>query len=155
MPSLAESLGPWMLTGWPSKMIARVSIVWMPAIDLMSVDLPAPLSPTRAITWPSATWKSTLYRACTAPKLFDTPRSSRIGSLLLTFSLFRSRLCDQVVAPPPGGATGWSRHDTPASVQSCANLPVQASHFLRTPLSHTTLTLSFVSACGLSRTDGT
>ncbi len=40
-------------------------------------------------------------------------------------------------------------------MQNCANLPVQTSDFLRKPSSNTTLTLSFVIACGLSRTDGT
>src|ERR1700704_4788376 len=51
----------------------------MPAMHLVSVDLPAPLSPTRAMTSPAETWKSTSWRACTAPKAFETPRSSRTG----------------------------------------------------------------------------
>src|SRR4051794_13302672 len=103
MPSFAASFGPWMLTGWPSKTTSPSSIVWMPAMDLMRVDLPAPLSPTSAMTWPGATWKSTWYRACTAPKLFDTPRSSRMGSLLLTLSLRSRRL------RPAGGAARTRR----------------------------------------------
>src|ERR687884_742744 len=45
----------------------------------MSVDLPAPLSPTSAITSPSRTSKFTRSSACTAPKLFETSRSSRVG----------------------------------------------------------------------------
>src|ERR671934_1662034 len=45
----------------------------------MSVDLPAPLSPTSAITSPSRTSKFTASSACTAPKLFETSRSSRVG----------------------------------------------------------------------------
>src|SRR5947207_12318485 len=48
----------------------------MPATHLISVDLPAPLSPTSAITCPASTWKSTLLRARTAPKLLSTPFSS-------------------------------------------------------------------------------
>src|SRR4051794_3361571 len=125
-------------------------------MHLIRVDFPAPLSPTRAMTSPGATWKSTWYRACTAPKLFDTPRSSRIGSLLLTFSLFRSPDRWRPVVAPPGRRHLRSRDCyTPASVQAEANEPVQTSDFFRKPSSNTTLTLSFVIACGLSRTDGT
>src|SRR4029079_15228094 len=51
----------------------------MPAMHLMSVDLPAPLSPTSAITSPSRTSKSTSVSACTDPKVFDRPRISRSG----------------------------------------------------------------------------
>src|SRR4051812_27491288 len=51
----------------------------MPASDLISVDLPAPLSPTRAMTSPSLTSKSTSSSAFTEPKLFETPRSWRVG----------------------------------------------------------------------------
>ena len=38
----------------PSKKISPSSIGWMPATHLISVDLPAPLSPTSAITSPCA-----------------------------------------------------------------------------------------------------
>src|SRR6266496_1707848 len=48
----------------------------MPATHLISVDLPAPLSPTRAITSPFRTSKSTSVSAWTEPKLFEIPRSS-------------------------------------------------------------------------------
>src|SRR6266498_1716810 len=51
----------------------------MPATHLISVDLPAPLSPTRAITWPGNARKSTSSSARTIPKCFETPRSSRVG----------------------------------------------------------------------------
>src|SRR5436309_10831190 len=50
----------------------------MPATHLINVDLPAPLSPTSAITSPSRTSKSTSCSACTDPKLFETPRSSSV-----------------------------------------------------------------------------
>src|ERR1700754_3663042 len=68
-----------MLTFSPSKMVSPSSAGWMPAMHLMSVDLPAPLSPTRAMTSPGETWKSTSNSAWTAPKLFETPCSSRTG----------------------------------------------------------------------------
>ena len=39
-------------TGLPSKAISPLSMLWMPAKHLTSVDLPAPLSPTSAVTSP-------------------------------------------------------------------------------------------------------
>src|SRR5947209_8296877 len=52
----------------------------MPATHLISVDLPAPLSPTSAITSPARTSKSTSSSACTDPKVFVIPRSSSGGA---------------------------------------------------------------------------
>src|SRR5207253_2080774 len=54
----------------------------MPATHLISVDLPAPLSPTSAITSPARTSKSTSVSAWTDPNDFETPRSSRRGCSL-------------------------------------------------------------------------
>src|SRR5947207_5378036 len=51
----------------------------MPAMHLISVDLPAPLSPTIAITSPWRTSKSTSVSAWTEPNDFVTPRSSSRG----------------------------------------------------------------------------
>src|SRR6476660_5657220 len=97
IPSRAESFGPWMWTSSPSKCTVPPSNGWMPAIDLISVDLPAPLSPTSAITSPSRTSKSTSISACTEPKVFDRPRISRSGVSLM------GRLRTTVEAP--GGAS--------------------------------------------------
>src|SRR5213076_2139102 len=65
----------------------------MPATHLMSVDLPAPLSPTSAITSPSRTSKSTSCKARTEPKCLETPRSSRVGAVVvaLTGGLYHGR----------------------------------------------------------------
>ena len=52
---------------------------WAPEIDLISVDLPAPLSPTRATTSPGWTSRSTSLSASTGPKLFVKPFSARRG----------------------------------------------------------------------------
>src|SRR4029079_6737073 len=52
----------------------------MHAIVLASVDLPAPLSPTRAVTCPGWMARSTSCSTCTAPKLLLMPRSSSSGS---------------------------------------------------------------------------
>src|SRR6476646_8288279 len=51
----------------------------MPATHLINVDLPAPLSPTSAITSPARTSKSTPRSACTEPKLLLTAFSSRFA----------------------------------------------------------------------------
>src|SRR5436305_6353705 len=54
----------------------------MPPTHLTSVDLPAPLSPTRAVTSPAYTVKSTSRRTCTAPKLLLMPCSSNSGVVM-------------------------------------------------------------------------
>ena len=46
---------------------------WTPAIALISVDLPAPLSPTNATTSPASTSKSTSTSASTRPKRLQMP----------------------------------------------------------------------------------
>src|SRR5882757_6627696 len=61
-------------------------IGWIPAIAFTSVDLPAPLSPTNAVTSPGYTLKSTSCRTCTTPKLLLTPLSSRMGAVGVTSS---------------------------------------------------------------------
>src|SRR5262245_28618413 len=48
----------------------------------MSVDFPAPLSPTRPTTSPDQTSKSTSRKACTAPNALLVPVSSKAGSPL-------------------------------------------------------------------------
>ena len=101
MPSRAESFGPWIVTGSPSKRTSPWSIGWIPAMHLISVDLPAPLSPTRAMTSPGETWKSTSKRAWTAPKLFETPRSSRTG-VSVTLSSLLLRECGPGARRAPG-----------------------------------------------------
>src|SRR5439155_11620486 len=68
------------------------SIGWIPATHLIRVDLPAPLSPTSAITSPDRTSKSTFSSACTEPKLFEIPRSSSVGVAAATSSPSRSEV---------------------------------------------------------------
>src|SRR5690349_2968336 len=84
MPSLLASVGPLIVTGSPSNSTSPLSIGWMPATHLISVDLPAPLSPTSAVTSPARTVKSTPCSTCTGPKCLSTPRSCRIGSVTTT-----------------------------------------------------------------------
>src|SRR6185312_993843 len=52
---------------------------WTPARILMSVDLPAPLSPTRATTSPACTSSSMSVRAETAPNFLVMLRRLRMG----------------------------------------------------------------------------
>src|SRR6266567_8060716 len=51
----------------------------MPEMVLIKVDLPAPLSPTMAVTAPVGISRSISASACTGPKLLPTPRSWRSG----------------------------------------------------------------------------
>src|ERR1700709_2716298 len=48
-------------------------------MHLTIVVLPAPLSPTSAVTSPALAVKSTEDRTCTGPNDFSTPRSSSVG----------------------------------------------------------------------------
>jgi hypothetical protein len=72
MPSPDASVGPWITTGLSSNTISPLSIGWIPATHLTSVDLPAPLSPTSAVTSPARTDRSTSCSTWTAPKLLLT-----------------------------------------------------------------------------------
>src|SRR2546422_10631617 len=69
-----------MWTTSPSNRTSPESAGWMPAMHLINVDLPAPLSPTSAITSPSRTSKSTSVSACTEPKLLLIPRTASVGA---------------------------------------------------------------------------
>ena len=55
----------------------------MPAMHLISVLLPAPLSPTRAVTFPAGMSRSMPASACTGPKLLPmfSSRSSGVSPL--------------------------------------------------------------------------
>ncbi len=95
--------GPRMRTGWPSQRICPASGCQMPEMVLIRVDLPAPLSPMRAVTWPAGTSRSTPDSASTAPKRLTTresDRSSRPGARWLGRSPGAwSALADQAGLP--------------------------------------------------------
>ena len=55
-------------TRCPLNQISPRSGWWTPVMTLMSVDLPAPLSPSRPTTSPLASWKLTSCRTWTPPK---------------------------------------------------------------------------------------
>ena len=56
-PELGRVLRPTVTTRSPSSSTSPSSIGWIPATHLISVDLPAPLSPTSAVTSPLRTSK--------------------------------------------------------------------------------------------------
>src|SRR3954449_5325761 len=104
---------------------------WMPATHLISVDLPAPLSPTSAITSPSRTSKSTPRSACTDPKLLWTSRSSSAvvaGVVAMSAVLYHGR-----------GATRERPGREEVQLQYWAYCPVQTSLFFKAPSSNSSV----------------
>ena len=62
-------------TGWPWTSIVPSSGRWAPVITLISVDLPAPFSPTRAWTSPARRSNETPFRAWTPANALLIPVS--------------------------------------------------------------------------------
>ena len=62
-------------TGAPSSRTSPPSGTCTPTRHLTSVDLPAPLSPMMAVSWPRGTDMLALRSACTRPKLLRTSRT--------------------------------------------------------------------------------
>src|SRR4051812_13772156 len=79
MPRFSAFLGEVNVTSAPSRRISPSSGRCTPDRILMSVDLPAPLSPSRQCTSPGATATETSRRARTVPKNLLTRRSSIRG----------------------------------------------------------------------------
>src|SRR4051794_18613032 len=79
MPRSFDSAGDEMWVWLPSKKTSPASNGKMPATHLIIVDLPAPLSPTSAVTSPARATRSTPRSACTAPKFLRPPRTSSVG----------------------------------------------------------------------------
>src|SRR6266850_4287584 len=79
MPAFRASRGEVKRTGSPSTASVPSSGGWTPERVLMSVDLPAPLSPSRQLISPARTARETPSRATTAPKYFEMLRASRSG----------------------------------------------------------------------------
>ena len=92
-------------------------------MHLISVDLPAPLSPTRAITSPARASKSTSVSACTEPNDLESPRTSSSG-LSFTVAVFLTHPWRR----PKGRLHLASRT---FYLQNCANSPTQTSLFFR------------------------
>ena len=96
----------------------------MPATHLIRVDLPAPLSPTSAITSPGRTSKSTSLSAWTEPKLFEIPWSSRSGVVVASAVV--------VMGAKSGGApSGRAPTLVPSYVQYFLYSPTQTFDFFK------------------------
>src|SRR5215212_5592778 len=108
MPSAVADWGLLTCTGLPSNRYSPSSIWLMPAMVLIRVDLPAPLSPTSAVTLPAWAAKSTSVSAWTAPKRLLTPRSSSRGAP-----------SPSGMVPPSQRGLGWSR--AARSTRGCAS----------------------------------
>src|SRR5215217_2096782 len=80
MPAASASRGERKCTGRPS--IAMRPSYWpcRPAMIFISVDLPAPFSPTRPWISPARSTKSTSRKAATPPNDLEMPRSSSGGA---------------------------------------------------------------------------
>src|SRR5215211_2288055 len=78
-------------------------------MHLISVDLPAPLSPTSAMTSPERTSKSTSVSASTWPKLFETLRASSVGAVSSVGVGVVSATASVTSARPPWGGGGAHR----------------------------------------------
>src|SRR5215212_8101493 len=112
----------------------------MPAMPLIRVLLPAPLSPTRAVTSPARASKSTPCRTWTAPKLLLIPRRASNGVPCCAGGLVVVALGVVMLdlvgvcgwgrpGPEPGVRPSWAGpravgQEMPAAVQAAAAAPV-------------------------------
>jgi hypothetical protein len=80
MPIWRASRGDSNLTGLPSKYSDPSLGLYSPERIFISVDLPAPLSPTTPRASPADTWKLTPFSAVMAPKYFLMSRASSRGT---------------------------------------------------------------------------
>src|ERR1700694_5441731 len=77
MPARLASSGEEKCTALPPSKIWPAVGAWTPAMHLISVDLPAPLSPTIAVISPLRAHSVISVRACTAPNHLLTCSTSR------------------------------------------------------------------------------
>src|SRR3954467_9557913 len=80
-PRGAATRGPVTICGTPSKSSSPASTRSIPPIHLISVVLPAPLSPTRAVTSPAFAVTWTDDNTLTGPNDLSTPRSSNVAAM--------------------------------------------------------------------------
>src|SRR3954471_19219945 len=100
----------------------------MPLTHLTRVDLPAPLSPTRAVTSPGYTTSPTSWRTWTGPKLLSIPRSSRRGVAATDGSpSLGDRVRRGVATREPKGVVPRSAPPTPEGVSGAVVQPYGTS----------------------------
>src|SRR5438105_3426382 len=104
MPAWRASTGEWKLLSRPSSQIRPSSARSAPLRTLTRVDLPAPLSPTRAAcSWASSS-RPTSSRAATPPKLFEMASARSSAPIASLFRLLGNRpvqVVDLLHARPP------------------------------------------------------
>ena len=126
IPAARDSAGEENSTFLPSRKISPSSARWLPAMILIRVDLPAPLSPNRPSTSPLWTSKLTPFKASTFPKLFLTFLTSRTGVLpsvpfiSLSSSLYPHRTREQNSARP--AIPRFTQNSAPAPGPSSSRL---------------------------------
>src|SRR5712692_6421123 len=133
----------------------------MPAMVLTSVDLPAPLSPTKPTTSAGRTSKSTSLSACTGPNRLLTPFSCSRGAFAFMSVPFRSwgstgAAPGGALAPPGQNAAPSGDHAIPAALHADAYWAVQICDDVQNPsLTIVLLMLDLVTATGVRIVDGT
>src|SRR5829696_7504584 len=120
MPRSCACAGEVMVTGLPSNVTCPSSGGYTPAMVLTRVDLPAPLSPTRATTSPASTLNSMSLRAWTAPKRLDTPVIDSTGAEVVVM------LCS-LLREGGAGCAGYGGQLRPALAHASAYSGVQMS----------------------------
>ena len=96
-------------TGLPCQMISPASAPRSRRCVLISVDLPAPLSPTSAVTWPAGMSRSMSVSAWTGPKRLPMPAQRSSGWPSAPAGVGAGR--GEPVAPGPlSGPGAFPRH---------------------------------------------
>src|ERR1019366_3020405 len=155
MPRLVASLGPCRWIGVPFHSSSPAVGSQIPEMVLMRVDLPAPLSPTRAVTWPSGISRS---RSARAPGR-SSSLSRAAEAVACPSGLPRLRHLRRLLSPLGRPSDGPSAHDhpeIPAAVQAALYADVQSCD-AGTNLSAITVVFIFagVTHVGTKSTDGT
>src|SRR4029450_13096822 len=128
----------------------------MPPIHLTNVDLPAPLSPTRAVTSPAFAVKFTDDNTWTGPNDFSIPRSSSMGMVVMSYHLFSWAWGWRRVGANPTGSIGGHWVLMPLAVHSCASVAVEQTAAAGTQPSFTgRATFALVITVGSARYEGT
>src|SRR5215210_2063569 len=96
-------------------------------MHLISVDLPAPLSPTSAMTSPERTSKSTSVSASTWPKRLETLRASSVGAVSAVGVGVVSATASVTSARPPWSGGGAQSERPRRMTLLLAVLPVLAA----------------------------
>ena len=140
------------MAGFPWNWIDPESGVSTPLMILMSVDLPAPLSPTSPVISPVGRSMAASCKATTAPKLLLT-RSTRSRASGIFAKSSNYRLAESIArseAPlPPSRAVPGKTINPPMSdrEETCESVSLQSASDIGGPQSATTAEFRFESAC--------